>query len=190
VLDAHKDDVAGADDLLTVRDLHEASILWNLRTRLARGQTYVRVGPRSGRGTVACLTSARGPPSLRCAFRQTWIGPILVFINPYGNYGHQSDERVQLTQSLASAGTSAATAPPPHVYATAAAAYANMMETRGNQTVVITGESGAGTARGARRLRKAPHAVVAKSAESACDGGPAPRVAQARPRWRGTSSAS
>ena len=46
MLDAHKEDVAGADDLLTVRDLHEASILWNLRTRLARGQTYVRIVPR------------------------------------------------------------------------------------------------------------------------------------------------
>ena len=109
-----------------------------------------------------------------------------MFINPYGNYGHQSDERVQLTQSLASAGTSVATAPPPHVYATAAAAYASMMETRGNQTVVITGESGAGTAMGAQSYSAT--SGLAKSAKSNMTANG--HGIQARPRWRGMLFAS
>jgi myosin heavy subunit len=90
---------------------------------------------------------------------QTWLGPILVFVNPYSTQG-QLDERAQLMSALAAAATVPATpatvgGPPvawghvapmvPHVYALAGAAYAAMVEEHTNQTVIITGESGAGT---------------------------------------------
>ena len=174
VVEANEADLAGVDNMLTLHAMSEASILHTLRVRVQRNQVYVRL-----RGDVVAATPCRRHPNLTRARgalwlgvllrwrwprffsfyffffgggagdarAQTWIGPILVFVNPY-NTQNQLDDRVQLAQAL-TASNSPGVSPSPHVYATAAAVYADMVETTTNQTVVITGESGAGAARAA-----------------------------------------
>ena len=65
-------------------------------------------------------------------------------MNPYSSQG-QMDERSQLAQALALTQSPTAPPAPPHVYSIAAAAYSELVESHSNQTVIITGESGAGT---------------------------------------------
>ncbi|XP_028967897.1 unconventional myosin-XV-like [Galendromus occidentalis] len=101
----------GIADIISMNDLCEASILWNLKVRYDKQHIY------------------------------TNIGRILVAVNPYKLfeiYGVEAVKRYegQIFGTL-----------PPHIFATASAAYQklnkNALETE-NQVVVISGESGSG----------------------------------------------
>ncbi|KAK1794948.1 hypothetical protein P4O66_010138, partial [Electrophorus voltai] len=69
---------------------------------------------------------------------QTYIGPVLISVNPFKQLSYFSDREVELYQGAAQYEN------PPHIYALADNMYRNMMIDVENQCVIISGESGAG----------------------------------------------
>ncbi|XP_053174521.1 unconventional myosin-Ie isoform X1 [Scomber japonicus] len=68
----------------------------------------------------------------------TYIGPVLISVNPFKQMPYFGEKEVELYQGAAQYEN------PPHIYALADNMYRNMMIDRENQCVIISGESGAG----------------------------------------------
>uniref|UniRef100_A0A669B3R1 Osteoclast-stimulating factor 1 n=1 Tax=Oreochromis niloticus TaxID=8128 RepID=A0A669B3R1_ORENI len=68
----------------------------------------------------------------------TYIGPVLISVNPFKQMPYFGDKEIELYQGAAQYEN------PPHIYALADNMYRNMMIDRENQCVIISGESGAG----------------------------------------------
>ncbi|MBN3314302.1 MYO1E protein, partial [Atractosteus spatula] len=68
----------------------------------------------------------------------TYIGPVLISVNPFKQMPYFGDKEVEMYQGAAQYEN------PPHIYALADNMYRNMMIDRENQCVIISGESGAG----------------------------------------------
>uniref|UniRef100_A0A9J7XNN7 Osteoclast-stimulating factor 1 n=1 Tax=Cyprinus carpio carpio TaxID=630221 RepID=A0A9J7XNN7_CYPCA len=68
----------------------------------------------------------------------TYIGPVLISVNPFKQMPYFGDKEIEMYQG------SAQYENPPHIYALADNMYRNMMIDRENQCVIISGESGAG----------------------------------------------
>ncbi|XP_066530593.1 unconventional myosin-XV [Hoplias malabaricus] len=98
----------GIEDMTQLEELHEAVVLLNLRKRFERELIY------------------------------TYIGSILVAVNPYKMYNIYGTDMVLQHKGHALGEN------PPHLFAIANAAYTEMMDAKQNQCIVISGESGAG----------------------------------------------
>ncbi|EFA75546.1 class VII unconventional myosin [Heterostelium album PN500] len=96
------------EDMITLPNLTEESLLTNLKIRYARREIY------------------------------TYTGSILVAVNPYEILPIYTPEIVKSYFSKQRGSL------PPHIFAIADAAYSNMLEDRKNQSIIISGESGAG----------------------------------------------
>jgi myosin heavy subunit len=70
----------------------------------------------------------------------TSVGDILVAINPFQWLNLYSDQHIRQYHS----GIFSSARPPPHVFHVASEAYRHMTETKKDQTILISGESGAG----------------------------------------------
>ncbi|XP_069078176.1 unconventional myosin-Ie isoform X2 [Pleurodeles waltl] len=68
----------------------------------------------------------------------TYIGPVLISINPFKQMPYFGDKEIEMYQGAAQYEN------PPHIYALADNMYRNMIIDRENQCVIISGESGAG----------------------------------------------
>ena len=68
----------------------------------------------------------------------TYIGPVLISVNPFKQMNYFPDKEVDMYQGAATYEN------PPHIYALADNMYRNMMIDNENQCVIISGESGAG----------------------------------------------
>uniref|UniRef100_A0A8C4R7U3 Myosin IE n=1 Tax=Eptatretus burgeri TaxID=7764 RepID=A0A8C4R7U3_EPTBU len=68
----------------------------------------------------------------------TYIGPVLISVNPFKQVPYFTDKEVEMYQG------SAQYENPPHIYALADNMYRNMLIDEENQCVIISGESGAG----------------------------------------------
>uniref|UniRef100_A0A673C303 Unconventional myosin-Ie-like n=1 Tax=Sphaeramia orbicularis TaxID=375764 RepID=A0A673C303_9TELE len=68
----------------------------------------------------------------------TYIGPVLISVNPFKQLPYFTDREVEMYQGAAQYEN------PPHIYALADNMYRNMMIDTENQCVIISGESGAG----------------------------------------------
>ncbi|XP_043934508.1 unconventional myosin-Ie isoform X2 [Protopterus annectens] len=68
----------------------------------------------------------------------TYIGPVLISVNPFKQMPYFGDKEIEMYQG------SAQYENPPHIYALADNMYRNMIIDRENQSVIISGESGAG----------------------------------------------
>ncbi|XP_052457931.1 unconventional myosin-Ie isoform X3 [Carassius gibelio] len=68
----------------------------------------------------------------------TYIGPVLISINPFKQMPYFGEREIEMYQGAAQYEN------PPHIYALADNMYRNMMIDRENQCVIISGESGAG----------------------------------------------
>ena len=68
----------------------------------------------------------------------TYIGPVLISVNPFKQMNYFTDKEVDMYQGAATYEN------PPHIYALADNMYRNMMIDNENQCVIISGESGAG----------------------------------------------
>ena len=112
-----KDD--GLDnDLITLPHLHEPAILHSLADRFFRGKIY------------------------------TWTGPVLIAVNPFQRLPLYTDEILEAYRRdglLKAQGMQSSTELEPHVFAIADRSYRQMMsEARKSQSILISGESGAG----------------------------------------------
>ena len=111
---------AGVDDLVSLGNLHAPAILDNLRLRFARPD----------------------PGAQRQRSIYTYCGNICIAMNPYERLAHlytQETKQSYIDQQSFSDS-------PPHIYAVAEAAYSNMMRSQSaeNQSILVSGESGAG----------------------------------------------
>ncbi|XP_028390179.1 unconventional myosin-XV [Phyllostomus discolor] len=98
----------GVEDMTQLEDLQETSVLSNLKTRFEQNLIY------------------------------TYIGSILVSVNPYRMFGIYGLEQVQ-QYSGRGLGEN-----PPHLFAIANLAFAKMLDAKQNQCIIISGESGSG----------------------------------------------
>uniref|UniRef100_A0A3Q1H7Z5 Myosin XVA n=1 Tax=Acanthochromis polyacanthus TaxID=80966 RepID=A0A3Q1H7Z5_9TELE len=98
----------GVEDMTQLEEMHEGAVLLNLRTRFERNLIY------------------------------TYIGSILVSVNPYRMYNIYGTDLVMLYKGCALGEN------PPHLFAIANAAYSKMMDAKHNQVIIISGESGSG----------------------------------------------
>ncbi|XP_070543258.1 unconventional myosin-Ie-like isoform X2 [Ptychodera flava] len=99
---------SGVEDMTLLPKISEASIVENLKKRFMDDWIY------------------------------TYIGPVLVSVNPFKQLKYFTDKEVEIYQGAASYEN------PPHIYALADNMYRNMMIDFENQCVIISGESGAG----------------------------------------------
>lgn len=103
-------------DLCNLPELNETTLLNNLKRRLENNQIY------------------------------TYIGSILISINPFHYFPIYNPKFVQMYQARKLHEL------PPHIFAIADAAYQNMMASKLNQCIVISGESGSGKTENANFL--------------------------------------
>nr|XP_061804993.1 unconventional myosin-XV-like [Nerophis lumbriciformis] len=98
----------GVEDMTQLEEMHADAVLHNLKTRFERNLIY------------------------------TYIGSILVSVNPYKMYNIYGTDMVLQYKGHALGEN------PPHLFAIANAAYSKMMDAKQNQVIIISGESGSG----------------------------------------------
>ncbi|KAM6957849.1 unconventional myosin-XV [Aplochiton taeniatus] len=98
----------GVEDMTQLEDLSEGAVLMNLKNRFEREMIY------------------------------TYIGTILVSLNPYKMYNIYGTDTVLQHKGHALGEN------PPHLFAIANASYTKMMDAKHNQVIIISGESGSG----------------------------------------------
>lgn len=112
--------VKGVDDMIELSFLHEAAILYNLKSRHVESLPYTRTGD------------------------------IVIAVNPYQWFPslYQEENRLLYSRSLVWEASKKEYDPrkdlPPHVYETSALAYRGLAMAGTNQSILVSGESGAG----------------------------------------------
>nr|XP_045626212.1 unconventional myosin-Ie-like isoform X1 [Procambarus clarkii] len=99
---------SSVDDMVLLTKITEAAITDNLKRRLLEDKIY------------------------------TYIGPVLVAVNPFKQLPYFGDREIELYQGAAQYEV------PPHIYSLADTMYRNMLIDNDSQCVIISGESGAG----------------------------------------------
>uniref|UniRef100_UPI00358DECC1 unconventional myosin-Ie-like n=1 Tax=Myxine glutinosa TaxID=7769 RepID=UPI00358DECC1 len=105
---SHNVKQSGVDDMVLLSKITEAAIMENLKKRYMDDYIF------------------------------TYIGPVLISVNPFKQVPYFTDKEVEMYQG------SAQYENPPHIYALADNMYRNMLIDDENQCVIISGESGAG----------------------------------------------
>nr|XP_039262596.1 unconventional myosin-Ie-like isoform X1 [Styela clava] len=105
---SHNVKQSGVDDMVLLTKITDSAIVDNLKKRYMDDQIF------------------------------TYIGPVLVSVNPFKQMPYFTDKEVELYQGAALYEN------PPHIYALADDMYRNMLIDSENQCVIISGESGAG----------------------------------------------
>ncbi|CAL1534478.1 unnamed protein product [Lymnaea stagnalis] len=105
---SHNVKTSGVDDMVLLQKISETGIMDNLKKRFLDDVIY------------------------------TYIGPVLVSVNPFKHINIYGDREIEIYQGAAQYEN------PPHVYALTDNMYRNMLIEMENQCVIISGESGAG----------------------------------------------
>ncbi|XP_027539727.1 unconventional myosin-XV [Neopelma chrysocephalum] len=130
----------GLEDMTQLEDLQEAAVLNNIRTRFERQLIY------------------------------TYIGSILVSVNPYRLYNIYGTEQVLQYEGRALGEN------PPHLFAIANVAYSKVMDAKHNQCIIISGESGSGKTEATKLILRYLAAVSQKRSTA-----PQVRILEATP---------
>ncbi|XP_022110259.1 unconventional myosin-Ie-like isoform X1 [Acanthaster planci] len=105
---SHTKKQSGVEDMVLLTKIQESSIVENLKKRFMDDWIY------------------------------TYIGPVLISVNPFKQMPYFTDKELDMYQGAASYEN------PPHIYALTDNMYRNMLIEYENQCVIISGESGAG----------------------------------------------
>nr|XP_060641133.1 unconventional myosin-If isoform X1 [Anolis sagrei ordinatus] len=105
---SHNVKQSGVDDMVLLSKINEDAIVENLKKRFMDDYIF------------------------------TYIGPVLISVNPFKQMPYFTDREVELYQGAAQYEN------PPHIYALTDNMYRNMLIDAENQCVIISGESGAG----------------------------------------------
>ncbi|XP_072298739.1 unconventional myosin-XV [Eucyclogobius newberryi] len=108
VTQREKKEEDGVEDMTQLEEMHEEAVLLNIQKRFQRELIY------------------------------TYIGSILVSVNPYKMFNIYGTDQVLLYKGHALGEN------PPHLFAIANAAYSKLMDANHNQVIIISGESGSG----------------------------------------------
>lgn len=108
----------------------------------------------------------------------THVGSILVAVNPFETLDIYGERDIRRAQD--------ASTPYPHVFVTAATAYAQLQENRKNQSVLISGESGAGKTETTKKVltylaNVAPASNTVKSSSGSSEAGMETKILQSNP---------
>lgn len=114
----------GVDDLLSLGDFNEGALLHNVRVRYFRDEIYTGIG-----------------------------SPILISVNPFQNLpGLYNEAKQKFYRDRAAAVGTGDVQVPPHLFSVAAAAHTAMLGDAKNQSIIISGESGAGKTEATKRI--------------------------------------
>lgn len=114
----------GVDDLLALGDFNEGALLHNVRVRYFRDEIYTGIG-----------------------------GPILISVNPFQSLaGLYSEQKQKFYRDRATALNNGDLEVPPHLFSVGAASHTAMLQDGKNQSIIISGESGAGKTEATKRI--------------------------------------
>ncbi|KAI3668044.1 hypothetical protein L6452_43117 [Arctium lappa] len=117
----------GVDDMTKLSYLHEPGVLHNLSIRYQRDKIYVRGSPTSVSFYILLL------------FSLTYTGNILIAVNPFQSLPHLYDAHMMEKYKGAQFGALS-----PHVFAIAEFAFREMVNGGKSNSILVSGESGAG----------------------------------------------
>ncbi|KAJ8259977.1 hypothetical protein GJAV_G00175640 [Gymnothorax javanicus] len=154
------------EDMAMLTHLNEASVLYNLRRRYSNWMIYICNGvsrkasqPRKDVSRTAILENVR-----------TYSGLFCVTVNPYKWLPVYTAEVVAAYKGKRRSEA------PPHIYSIADNAYNDMLRNRENQSMLITGESGAGKTVNTKRVIQYFAIVAALGDAVTKKGGPATKT--------------
>ncbi|RZB58163.1 Protein OPAQUE1 [Glycine soja] len=126
--DADEEEHGGFEDMTRLAYLNEPGVLSNLRRRYALNDIYV-LAALDFSSMIVC----------QCQFGLYFIGSILIAVNPFMQLPHLYDSHMMEQYKGAPLGELS-----PHVFAIADASYRAMMNEGKSQSILVSGESGAG----------------------------------------------
>ncbi|OWK15111.1 MYO1C, partial [Cervus elaphus hippelaphus] len=152
-----RDRVGVQDFVLLENFTSEAAFIENLRRRFRENLIYVRPEFRGGGGAGAADAGLQGGGgsgsgasgrnfSASSSDPQTYIGPVLVSVNPYRDLQIYSRQHMERYRGVSFYEV------PPHLFAVADTVYRALRTERRDQAVMISGESGAGKTEATKRL--------------------------------------
>ncbi|KAH7574460.1 hypothetical protein JRO89_XS03G0299300 [Xanthoceras sorbifolium] len=133
--DADEEELGGVDDMTKLTYLNEPGVLYNLERRYALNDIYA----------IAELEMDNGRLKSRQGFLEprfvplTYTGSILIAVNPFTKLPHLYNVHMMEQYKGAPFGELS-----PHVFAVADASYRAMMNEGRSQSILVSGESGAG----------------------------------------------
>lgn len=115
----------GVDDLLSLGDFNEGALLHNIRVRYFKDEIYTGIG-----------------------------GPILISVNPFANLpALYTEARQKYHRDQGAAAASGQDVHiPPHLFSVADNSFVSMLSDQSNQSIIISGESGAGKTEATKRV--------------------------------------
>ncbi|XP_047269392.1 myosin-6 isoform X1 [Capsicum annuum] len=143
---------SGVDDMTKLAYLHEPGVLHNLKTRYDINEIYVSyvVSCRCYLFVFLCLAKFNVYRTNFCRWLfQTYTGNILIAVNPFRRLPHLYDNHMMAQYKGAAFGELS-----PHPFAVADVAYRLMIDEGVSQSILVSGESGAGKTESTKQLMR------------------------------------
>lgn len=131
---------SGVDDMTKLAYLHEPGVLYNLACRFSLNEIYVTsVHPLWLTTFSRLLKKTEETVITILKMVQTYTGNILIAVNPFRRLPHLYDIHMMQQYKGAAFGELS-----PHLFAVADTCYRSIINEHGSQSILVSGESGAG----------------------------------------------